>query len=75
MTKYTLAMAALLVSALAVAGTKAPVGAPPAQAAPQSLQQTSRTSAHAQMAACQKKAQGLTGAAKQQAVQACMRGH
>ena len=74
MKKYTLVIAALLVSGIAVAGTKPPSNAP-AQATPQSMQQTSRMSARTQMAACQKKAKDLKGAAKEQAVQNCMRGH
>ena len=75
MKKYFPVMAALLVSSVAVAGTKPPSGASPAQAAPESMQQTRRMSARSQMAKCQRKAKDLKGAAKEQAVQACMRGH
>jgi hypothetical protein len=64
---------ALLLPGLALGA--APAASPPAGAVtPQAQHQTSRSSARKQMAACQKKAAGLTGAAKQTAIQNCMRG-
>ena len=76
MSKFSILAIALTLSFAAAAGTPPP---PAAKAdvgttMPQSTQQTSRTSARKQMAACQARAKGLTGSAKQQAVQSCMRG-
>jgi len=63
MNKVTLVAAALLLPMLAAA----------ALPSPQSTRQTSRSQALTQMQGCQKKAAGLNGAAKQTAIQNCMR--
>jgi len=71
MNKITLVAVALLLPVLAGAATPPPPAA--SQTAPQSTSQTSRSQARKQMLGCQKKAAGLKGAAKQTAVQDCMR--
>ena len=72
MNKISLVAVALLLPVLAGAATPPPAAAK-AQTAPQSTQQTSRSQAMKQMQGCQKKATGLKGAAKQTAIQNCMR--
>ena len=74
MMKHLVCMVVLLLPLLASAGSPS-APAKVGRALPQSMQQTSRAAAMKQMAECQHRASSLKGAAKQNEVQDCMRGH